>query len=105
SRYRVGCPSTKIACGQSLYAVRSGIAEWTPKRRAAYDAADTTPRSFGLPPTTTGLPFSEGSYSSSTDTKNASMSTWKYVRTLQGTAPNFAAKVRAPAGFSSRLCD
>ena len=31
----------------------------------------------GRPPTTTGLPLREGSYSSSTDTKNASISTWK----------------------------
>src|SRR5580704_9444329 len=69
-----------MACGHNLAAVRSGIAEWTPNFRAAYDAADTTPRSFRCPPTTTGLPFSDGSNSSSTDTKKASMSTWKIVR-------------------------
>src|SRR5579884_860295 len=55
------------------------MAECTPYARAAYDAAETTPRSFGRPPTTTALPRSEGSYSSSTDTKDASMSTWKKV--------------------------
>src|SRR5712691_1551027 len=69
-----------MACGHILYAVRRGMAECTPNLRAAYDAADTTPRSSGRPPTTTGLPLSEGSNSSSTDTKNASMSRWKYVR-------------------------
>src|SRR4051812_40851296 len=58
------------------------MAECTPNFRAAYDAAETTPRSFGLPPTTTGLPFSEGSRSSSTETKKASMSTWKMVRCI-----------------------
>src|SRR3954462_8638281 len=58
------------------------MAECTPNFRAAYDAAETTPRSFGLPPTTTGLPLSEGSRSSSTETKNASMSTWKIVRCM-----------------------
>jgi hypothetical protein len=56
------------------------MAEWIPNFRAAYEAAETTPRSFLWPPTTTGLPFSDGSNNSSTDTKNASMSTWKIVR-------------------------
>src|SRR3954462_14419773 len=59
------------------------MAECTPNFRAAYDAAETTPRSSGRPPTTTGLPFSEGSRSSSTETKKASMSTWKIVRCMQ----------------------
>src|SRR5580693_6891869 len=70
-----------MACGHRRAAVRSGRAECTPNLRASYDAADTTPRSFGRPPTTTGLPLSEGSNNSSTDTKNASMSTWKMVFT------------------------
>src|SRR5271157_6621187 len=68
-----------MACGQSFAAVRSGMAECTPNFRAAYDAAETTPRSSRCPPTTTGLPFSDGSNNSSTDTKKASMSTWKMV--------------------------
>src|SRR3954471_6622208 len=72
-----------MAWGQSLYAVRSGMAECTPNFRAAYEAAETTPRSSGFPPTTTGLPFSEGSRSSSTETKKASMSTWKMVRCIR----------------------
>src|SRR3954471_17246250 len=59
------------------------MAECTPNFRAAYDAAETTPRSFGLPPTTTGLPLSVGSRSSSTETKKASMSTWKMVRCME----------------------
>src|SRR6266853_6733762 len=53
------------------------MAECTPNLRAAYDAADTTPRSLGRPPTTTGWPLSEGSNSSSTETKKASISRWK----------------------------
>src|SRR3954464_15176722 len=59
------------------------MAECTPNFRAAYEAAETTPRSSALPPTTTGLPFSDGSRSSSTETKNASMSTWKMVRCIR----------------------
>src|SRR5271165_6822434 len=80
SRYRSGCPSTNTACGHILAAVRSGMAECTPNFRASYDAADTTPRSLGRPPTTTAFPFNDGSNSSSTETKKASMSTWKMVR-------------------------
>src|SRR5215470_1467244 len=68
-----------MAWGHSFAAVRSGMAECTPNFRAAYDAADTTPRSCRWPPTTTGLPFREGSNNSSTETKKASMSTWKTV--------------------------
>src|SRR4051812_27745200 len=59
------------------------MAECTPNFLAAYEAAETTPRSFALPPTTTGLPLSEGSRSSSTETKKASMSTWKMVRCIR----------------------
>src|SRR5262252_6282279 len=68
-----------MAWGQSLAAVRNGIAEWTPNVRASYEAAETTPRSCLCPPTTTALPLSDGSNSSSTETKNASISTWKMV--------------------------
>src|SRR5438046_6172464 len=57
------------------------MAECTPNLRASYDAAETTPRSLGRPPTTTALPLSVGSNSSSTETKKASMSTWKIVFT------------------------
>src|SRR3984957_21347681 len=69
-----------MACAHSLAAVRNGMAECTPNLRAAYEAAETTPRSSRCPPTTTGLPFNEGSNNSSTETKNASISTWKIVR-------------------------
>src|ERR1017187_4656121 len=58
------------------------MAECTPNFRAAYDAAETTPRSSRCPPTTTGLPFSDGSNNSSTETKKASISTWKMVREI-----------------------
>src|SRR5450755_1459241 len=68
-----------MACGQSLAAVRKGIAECTPNLRASYDAAETTPRSSHCPPTTTAFPVSSGADSSSTETKKASISTWKIV--------------------------
>src|ERR1700730_11378311 len=68
-----------MAWGQSLAAVRRGMAECTPNLRASYDAAETTPRSSRCPPTTTALPFSSGANSSSTETKKASISTWKMV--------------------------
>src|SRR5256885_16602118 len=68
-----------MACGHIFAAVRSGMAECTPNFRASQEAAETTPRSCRWPPTTTGLPFSDGSNSSSTETKKASMSTWKIV--------------------------
>src|SRR5206468_12406782 len=60
------------------------MAEWTPNLRASYEAAETTPRSSRCPPTTTAFPFSEGSKSSSTETKKASISTWKIVRVKVG---------------------
>src|SRR6185437_15669085 len=69
-----------MACGHCLAAVRNGMAECTPNLRASYDAADTTPRSSRWPPTTTALPFSAGLNSSSTETKKASISTWKIIR-------------------------
>src|SRR5579864_2168999 len=77
-----------MACGHNLYAVRRGMAECTPNLRAAYDAADTTPRSLGRPPTTTGWPLSEGSNSSSTETKKASMSRWKNDLMIFGSSPS-----------------
>ena len=66
SRYRSGRPGTKMPSGQRRAAVRSGIAEKTPNARASYEAALTTPRSPGRPPTMTGLPRSDGSSSCST---------------------------------------
>src|SRR5713226_6515199 len=48
-----------------------------PYFRASYLAAETTPRWSGCPPTTTGLPRNSGRSSSSTETKKASMSTWR----------------------------
>ena len=71
---------TKIAPGQSAAAVRRGMAEWTPNRRASYDAALTTPRSSGPPPPTmTGRPRSSGWSRCSTAAKNASRSTCRMV--------------------------
>src|SRR5258708_24853321 len=64
------------------------MAECTPNLRAAYDAADTTPRSLGRPPTTTGWPLSEGSNSSSTETKKASISRWKNDLMVFGPSPS-----------------
>ena len=53
-------PGTKIPSGHSRPAVWSGIAEWMPNARASYEAAATTPRSFGPPPTITGFPRYSG---------------------------------------------
>src|SRR5215470_10888378 len=75
-----------MAWGHSFAAVRKGMAECTPNLRASYEAAETTPRSWRCPPTTTGLPLRDGSKSSSTETKKASMSTWKMVRNIGGLA-------------------
>src|SRR5215217_5901666 len=55
------------------------MAERTPKRRASYEAAATTPRSRS-PPTATGLPRRSGLRRCSTDAKNASMSMWITLR-------------------------
>ena len=44
ARYAVKSTGSTTACGQSRSARPSGIAECTPKRRASYDAALTTPR-------------------------------------------------------------
>src|SRR5258708_29463839 len=64
------------------------MAECTPNLRASYDAAETTPRSSRCPPTTTAFPFNSGSNSSSTETKKASIATWKIVwgKVLMGQA-------------------
>ena len=57
SAKRVGTTSKP---GQSRMARAMGMAERTPKRRAAYEAEVTTPRPEGRPPTAKGLPRSEG---------------------------------------------
>src|SRR5579862_8106596 len=74
------------------------MAECTPNLRAAYDAADTTPRSLGRPPTTTGRPLSEGSNSSSTETKKASMSRWKNDFMVCGPSPSSGHRHAGQAG-------
>src|SRR6476660_5153116 len=80
-----------MACGHCLAAVLNGMAECTPNLRASYDAAETTPRSSRCPPTTTALPISSGLNSSSTETKKASISTWKIVvvKVSMGAATRF----------------
>ena len=62
------------ACGHRDRASAVDIAERTPYLRASYDAVETTPRT-PIPPTTTGLPRSEGLSRCSTAAKNASRST------------------------------
>ena len=74
-------PGKKMASGHNRFARDDGIAENTPNRRASYEAAATTPL-FPSPPTTTGLPTSSGRCSSSTATKNISMSTCAMVRDI-----------------------
>ena len=59
-------PVRNAACGQRRRASAVGIAEWTPWTRASYDAVATTPRP-PTPPTTTGLPRSDGLSRCSTD--------------------------------------
>ena len=75
SRYRGKLPSIKIAWGQRRLAVTRGMPECKPKALASYEAAATTPRRSGRPPTTTGLPLSSGLSVCSTETKKASRST------------------------------
>jgi hypothetical protein len=58
-RYFAMSPWTKTASGQSLRACTDGIAERTPKTRASYEHAATTPR-CEEPPTMTGRPRSSG---------------------------------------------
>ena len=53
----------------------AGIADRTPNTRASYDAVATTPR-CPTPPTTTGLPRSDGLSRCSTEAKKASRSRW-----------------------------
>ena len=62
------------AWGHILTATAIGMADFTPKARASYEADRTTERSAGNP-TITGFPLSSGRVRSSTDTKKASMST------------------------------
>ena len=68
------------ARGQSWAARPAGMAEWTPKARASYEQAATTPRPPGSPPTITGRPRSSGRSSCSTEAKKASMSMWMILR-------------------------
>src|SRR6185503_5954619 len=89
---------TRIRSGQSRMAWLIGMADRTPKTRASYDAAATTPRLCGSPPTTTGLPFKEGSSSCSTEAKKASMSTWMILRTGAGRWRAAAAGVAMDVG-------
>jgi hypothetical protein len=58
----------------------------TPRARASYEAAATTPRWSAAPPTTTGWPAKRGLSSCSTEVKNASRSTWATTRVAGSTA-------------------
>ena len=62
----VGAAGRRSRRGSGAAPRAIGIAERTPKGRASYDAAQTTPRRDG-PPTMTGLPRSDGSSRCSTD--------------------------------------
>ena len=65
ARYRVKSGGTIRAVGHSLIACDTGIAARTPKRRASYEALETTERPSGAP-MMRGSPFREGSCSTST---------------------------------------
>ncbi len=98
SLYSAWSPGRNTACGHRRRATADGSAEWTPYRRASYDAAATTPRG-PVPPTTTGLPRSSGRRRSSTDTKNASMSTCRITRAdvdIRATQPPWRRRRRRP---------
>ena len=60
--YSLKWPPVKMRLGQSWRACRPGMPLLTPKARASYDAASTTP-----PPTAIGLPRSSGCSSCSTE--------------------------------------
>ena len=64
-----------------------GIADRTPKRRASYDAVDTTPRPPS-PPTITGLPRNDGLSRCSTAAKKASRSRWRIDASGRTAAPH-----------------
>ncbi len=81
-RYTWCRPLRYAACGQRDRASRVDIADRTPKTRASYDAVATTPRP-PTPPTTTGLPRSDGLSRCSTAAKNASRSTWRIVGSVR----------------------
>src|SRR5215471_12533549 len=66
--------------GQLVAACASGMPVRTPQRRASRDAATTTPRPLGRPPTMTGRPPSSGWHARSTATKNESRSRWITTR-------------------------
>ena len=55
------------ASGQSRAALEIGMAELTPKTRASYEHAETTPRPLGSAPTMTGRLRSSGRSRCSTD--------------------------------------
>src|SRR3954447_7705259 len=81
-----------IACGHRRLAIAIGWAEWQPNARASYDAAATTPRGPSWP-TSTGLPRRDGSSNTSTDAKNASMSTWRMDRSAPIEPPRMISAV------------
>src|SRR5450756_1128082 len=57
-----------------------GMALWTPKARASYEHAETTPRPPRSPPTITGRPRSSGRRACSTEAKKASISRCRIAR-------------------------
>src|SRR6188472_2442014 len=70
------------------------MADRTPYFRASYDAVETTPRP-PVPPTTTGLPRSDGLSRCSTAAKNASRSRWS-TDASDLTAANYPVPRTAP---------
>ena len=69
---------TKCPFGHNLWAIKTGIADFTPNFLASYEHVETTPRSL-TPPTITGLPLSCGLSNCSTEAKKASISTCKII--------------------------
>src|SRR4051812_35011425 len=77
------------------------MAERTPYTLASYDAVATTPRP-PTPPTTTGLPRSEGLSRCSTAAKNASRSRWSTDASPRTRAP-YPASRRPDGHFPSTV--
>src|SRR5689334_4369247 len=77
AKYAWNAPSRNTPSGQRTDASARGMPERTPHFRASRDAAATTPRLPGRPPTMTGRPASSGRRARSTATKNESRSTWR----------------------------
>src|SRR4051812_36165053 len=75
ARYQAGCASTNAASAHRLSASRSGMPGRIPRAIASGEQSSTSFFSSDEPPTTTGRPRSDGSWSRSTSTRKWGMAT------------------------------